>query len=193
MNCLGARRRSSSSDALKETHPKVVDELVPGHLSLGGVMRVLQNLLSEQVSIRDLLTIIEAMADWAPSVKQLEHPDRVCAPGAVTFDHPSVPDTGRGTDRRLPRTDGRASHRRSHSTHRPGGFSGDRSQSGPAPDQTTGTVSLSSSPIETCSRWSSVPDRSDPISKSWWIDSSPTWWSWRTKRFYPVSEFNPLE
>jgi len=45
---------------------------VPHHLSLGGVLRVLQNLLKEQVPIRDLLTIIEAMADWAPSVKHLD-------------------------------------------------------------------------------------------------------------------------
>ena len=56
----------------RRPHPKVVDELVPNHLSLGGVVRVLQNLLGEQVSIRDFLTIIEAMADWAPSVKQLD-------------------------------------------------------------------------------------------------------------------------
>ncbi|MEJ2661780.1 MAG: FHIPEP family type III secretion protein, partial [Desulfobacteraceae bacterium] len=34
--------------------------------------KVLQNLLMEQVSIRDLLTVIEAMADWAPSIKQLD-------------------------------------------------------------------------------------------------------------------------
>ncbi len=69
---LGRQETQQLLDALKQTHPKVVDELVPGHLSLGGVVRVLQNLLSEQVSIRDLLTIIEAMADWAPSVKQLD-------------------------------------------------------------------------------------------------------------------------
>jgi len=39
---------------------------------LGGVVKVLQNLLMEQVPIRDFLTIIEAMADWAPSVKQID-------------------------------------------------------------------------------------------------------------------------
>ncbi len=69
---LGRQETQQLLDALKETHPKVVDELVPNHLSLGGVVRVLQNLLGEQVSIRDFLTIIEAMADWAPSVKQLD-------------------------------------------------------------------------------------------------------------------------
>ena len=69
---LGRQETQQLLDALKETHPKVVDELVPNHLSLGGVVRILQNLLLEQVSIRDFLTVIEAMADWAPSVKQLD-------------------------------------------------------------------------------------------------------------------------
>ncbi|KJS30376.1 MAG: flagellar biosynthesis protein FlhA [Desulfatitalea sp. BRH_c12] len=69
---LGRQEVQVLLDALKETHPKAVDELVPNQLSLGGVVRVLQNLLMEQVSIRDLLTIVEAMADWAPSVKQLD-------------------------------------------------------------------------------------------------------------------------
>lgn len=69
---LGRQEVQNLLDALKETHPKVVDELVPSQLSLGGVVHVLQNLLMEQVSIRDLLTIVEAMADWAPSIKQLD-------------------------------------------------------------------------------------------------------------------------
>jgi flagellar biosynthesis protein FlhA len=49
-----------------ETSPKVVDELVPTLLSLGGVQKVLQNLLREQISIRDLLSILETLADYAP-------------------------------------------------------------------------------------------------------------------------------
>jgi flagellar biosynthesis protein FlhA len=69
---IGRQEVQNLLDALRETHPKTVDELVPHHLSLGGVLRVLQNLLREQVPIRDLLTIIEAMADWAPSVKHLD-------------------------------------------------------------------------------------------------------------------------
>lgn len=69
---IGRQEVQNLLDALKETHPKAVDDLIPNHLSLGGVVRVLQNLLKEQVPIRDLLTIIEAMADWAPSVKQLD-------------------------------------------------------------------------------------------------------------------------
>ncbi len=69
---LGRQEVQNLLDALKGTHPKAVEELVPNLLSLGGVVRVLQNLLIEQVSIRDLLTIVEAMADWAPSVKQID-------------------------------------------------------------------------------------------------------------------------
>ncbi len=69
---LGRQETQRLLDTLKETHPKVVEELVPNLLSLGGVVRVLQNLLIEQVPIRDLLTVIEAMADWAPSVKHMD-------------------------------------------------------------------------------------------------------------------------
>ena len=49
-----------------ETSPKVVEELVPTLLSLGGIQKVLQNLLREQISIRDLLSILETLADYAP-------------------------------------------------------------------------------------------------------------------------------
>ncbi len=50
-------------DRLGESHPKLVEELVPKLLSLGEVHKVLQQLLREQVSIRDLSTILEAMLD----------------------------------------------------------------------------------------------------------------------------------
>ena len=59
-------------DNLKESHPKVVEELVPTLLPLGGVVKVLQNLLREQVPIRDLLAIMETLADWAPVTKDLD-------------------------------------------------------------------------------------------------------------------------
>jgi flagellar biosynthesis protein FlhA len=52
-------------DALAETRPKLVDELVPRLLTLGEVQRVLQQLLREQVSIRDLSTILEVLIDTA--------------------------------------------------------------------------------------------------------------------------------
>jgi len=50
-------------DRLAESHPKLVEELVPKLLSLGEVHKVLQQLLREQVSIRDLSTILETMLD----------------------------------------------------------------------------------------------------------------------------------
>ena len=56
-------------DGVAKTHPKVVEELLPQQLSLGGVQKVLQNLLREHVSIRDLLTIVETLADHAPQTK----------------------------------------------------------------------------------------------------------------------------
>jgi flagellar biosynthesis protein FlhA len=59
-------------DGLAKEHPKVVEELIPHHLSLGGVQKVLQNLLREEVPIRDLLTIIETLADHAPNGKDTD-------------------------------------------------------------------------------------------------------------------------
>jgi flagellar biosynthesis protein FlhA len=56
-------------DALAETQPKLVDELVPRLLNLGEVQRVLQQLLREQVSIRDLTSILEALLETAASNK----------------------------------------------------------------------------------------------------------------------------
>ena len=50
---------------LKETNPVLVDELTPALLGLGDIQKVLQNLLSEGISIRDLLSIFEILADHA--------------------------------------------------------------------------------------------------------------------------------
>jgi flagellar biosynthesis protein FlhA len=50
-------------DALNESHPKLVEELVPKMMTLGEVQKVLQHLLREQVSIRDLGTILEALVE----------------------------------------------------------------------------------------------------------------------------------
>ena len=52
-------------DNLRPSHPTVVDELVPALLSYGEVQKVLENLLRERVSIRDLPTILESLADAA--------------------------------------------------------------------------------------------------------------------------------
>jgi flagellar biosynthesis protein FlhA len=56
-------------DALAETQPKLVDELVPRLLTLGEVQKVLQQLLREQVSVRDLSTILEVLLDTAATNK----------------------------------------------------------------------------------------------------------------------------
>jgi flagellar biosynthesis protein FlhA len=60
-------------DALNESHPKLVEELVPKVLSLGEVQRVLQQLLREQVSIRDLGTILESLVEVGAINKSLPH------------------------------------------------------------------------------------------------------------------------
>ena len=52
-------------DNLKESNPVIVEELIPKLMGLGDVQKVLQNLLSEGVSIRDLLSIFEVLADHA--------------------------------------------------------------------------------------------------------------------------------
>jgi flagellar biosynthesis protein FlhA len=66
---LGRQEVQGLLDGIAKTHPKVVEELVPQQLTLGGVQKVLQNLLREHVSIRDLLTIVETLADHAPQTK----------------------------------------------------------------------------------------------------------------------------
>ncbi len=57
---------------LKADHPAVVDELVPGVLSVGEVQKVLQNLLRERITIRDLVTIMETLADYARQTRDTE-------------------------------------------------------------------------------------------------------------------------
>jgi len=57
---------------LKETNPVLVDELVPKLLGLGEVQKVLQNLLSEAISIRDLLSIFETLADHAATTRDTD-------------------------------------------------------------------------------------------------------------------------
>ena len=66
---LGRQDTQRLLDNLVKTNPKVIEELVPGQLTLGRVQKVLQNLLRERVSIRDLLTICEALADYASLTK----------------------------------------------------------------------------------------------------------------------------
>jgi flagellar biosynthesis protein FlhA len=69
---LGRQEASALVENFKRSYPKVVEDLIPDPLPLGSVVRVLQNLLREQVSIRDLLTIFETLADEASRTKDPE-------------------------------------------------------------------------------------------------------------------------
>ena len=57
---------------LKESNPVLVDELIPKLLGLGEIQKVLQNLLKEGISIRDLLTIFETLADHAATTRDTD-------------------------------------------------------------------------------------------------------------------------
>ena len=59
-------------DNLKESNPSLVDELYPKLLGLGEIQKVLQNLLREGISIRDLLTIFETLADYATTTRDTD-------------------------------------------------------------------------------------------------------------------------
>jgi flagellar biosynthesis protein FlhA len=59
-------------DTVKTDNPAVVDELVPNLLGVGDVQKVLQNLLAERVSIRDMATILEALADGARLTRDID-------------------------------------------------------------------------------------------------------------------------
>ena len=65
-------------DALAESQPKLAEELVPKLMSLGEVQKVLQQLLREQVSIRDLPRILETLVDNAPMTKSTVHLVEAC-------------------------------------------------------------------------------------------------------------------
>jgi flagellar biosynthesis protein FlhA len=69
---LGRQDVQEMVDTLKKTHPALVDDVVPAKLSLGTLHRVLQRLLRERVPIRDLVTILEALADAAEQTKDAE-------------------------------------------------------------------------------------------------------------------------
>ncbi len=59
-------------DNIRENHPTLVDELIPKLLGVGEIQKVLQNLLREGISIRDLLTIFETLADHAATTRDTD-------------------------------------------------------------------------------------------------------------------------
>ena len=70
---LGRQEVKRLLDSMNEAYPKLVEELVPKLMSLGEVQRVLQQLLREQVSIRDLGSILEVMVEAAGQSKNVVH------------------------------------------------------------------------------------------------------------------------
>ena len=68
---LGRAETKRLMDGLNESHPKLLEELVPKLLTLGEVGRVLEQLLRERVSIRDLATILEVLLETAPMNKNV--------------------------------------------------------------------------------------------------------------------------
>jgi flagellar biosynthesis protein FlhA len=66
---VGRQELQQLLDNLSANFPKVVEELVPGLLNLGTVLRVIKNLLREGVSVRDLRTVLETLADYGGLTK----------------------------------------------------------------------------------------------------------------------------
>ncbi len=67
---IGRQEVQHLLDQFGKENPKVIEELIPNLLPLGGVVKVLGNLLRERVPIRDLRTILETLADAAPITKE---------------------------------------------------------------------------------------------------------------------------
>ncbi|WP_440225712.1 flagellar biosynthesis protein FlhA [Dokdonella sp. MW10] len=76
-------------DRLAQSVPKLVEELVPKRLSLGVVVKVLQNLLAERVPIRNMRSIVETLAERAP---QSQDPDTLTAAVRVALGRQIVQD-----------------------------------------------------------------------------------------------------
>src|SRR5439155_22449036 len=66
---IGRQEVKTLIDHVGETHPKLIEELVPKTLSVGEIQKVLQNLVRERVSVRDLGTIFETLADFGTQTK----------------------------------------------------------------------------------------------------------------------------
>lgn len=69
---LGRQEAKTLIDGLRSEYSAVVDELIPNLMTLGEVQKVLQNLLREGVPIRNMVTILETLADTAPLTKDTD-------------------------------------------------------------------------------------------------------------------------
>lgn len=70
---LGRQEVQTLLNGLRDDYSAVIDELIPNLMNTGEIQKVLQNLLREQVSIRNLLTILETLADAAPIGKDIDY------------------------------------------------------------------------------------------------------------------------
>ncbi|MBN1828901.1 MAG: flagellar biosynthesis protein FlhA [Deltaproteobacteria bacterium] len=69
---MGRQDVQALLDNLSTHHPRMMEELVPSVVSLGILCKVLQRLLREKIPIRDLVTILESLADYAPMTKNVD-------------------------------------------------------------------------------------------------------------------------
>ncbi|OPX44573.1 flagellar biosynthesis protein FlhA [Ruminiclostridium hungatei] len=69
---LGRQEVQTLVDNIRQTNPAIVDELVPKLMGIGEIQKVLANLLKENVSIRDMVTIMETLADYSPMTHDVD-------------------------------------------------------------------------------------------------------------------------
>jgi len=69
---LGRREVNSLLDMVKKNNPTLVDEVIPTKISVGDLQKILQNLLREEIPIRDMVTILESVAEHAPKLKDTD-------------------------------------------------------------------------------------------------------------------------
>ncbi|ANU15935.1 flagellar biosynthesis protein FlhA [Planococcus maritimus] len=69
---VGRQEVKSLIENIRDSAPAVVEELIPNLMSIGEVQKVLMKLLKEKVSIRNLLVVLETLADYAPQTKDVD-------------------------------------------------------------------------------------------------------------------------
>ncbi|MDD3765726.1 MAG: flagellar biosynthesis protein FlhA [Eubacteriales bacterium] len=69
---MGRQEVQSIVDMVKETNPALIEEVIPKLISIGDLQKVLANLLKEGIPIRDMVTIIETIGDWAAITRDVD-------------------------------------------------------------------------------------------------------------------------
>ena len=69
---LGRREINLMLDTVKKNNQSLVDEVIPGKISIGDLQKILQNLLREEIPIRDLVTILETVSEHAAKIKDID-------------------------------------------------------------------------------------------------------------------------